>query len=143
MPFPFVVLMVENDHATLSLLEAVARREGFEPLLASDGAQALAIIHHRQVDAIVLDLILPEISGIDILRYFKQRLPTLLSRTIIMTAAAEQTYQDCEEVRLVRRFFHKPLDLTDLTSALHACMAARAREVVPPALASSIPEHAN
>ena len=88
MPSPFVVLMVEDDHATLSLLAAVAKREGFEALLAADGAQALAIVHHHPVDAIVLDLLLPEISGFDILVYFKQKMPALLKRTIVITAAS-------------------------------------------------------
>jgi CheY-like chemotaxis protein len=146
MPSPFVVLMVEDDRATLSLLAAIAKREGFEALLASDGAQALAIVHHHSVDAIVLDLLLPEISGFDILHYFKQRAPELLKRTIVITAAAEHAYEDCEELRLVRRFFRKPLDFADLTSSLHACRAARARDAgegLPLAVASSIPEHAN
>lgn len=146
MSSPFVVLMVEDDYATLSLLEAVARREGFEALLASDGAQALAILHHHQVDAIVLDLFLPEISGVDILRYFKQRMPALLGRTIVITAAAEQAYQDCVELRHVRRFFRKPLDMVDLISALHACRSAKARdggEGLPPAMSSSVSEHPN
>ena len=146
MSSPFVVLMVEDDHATLSLLEAVGRREGFEVLLASDGAQALAILHHHPVDAIVLDLLLPEISGFDILRYFKQKMPALLKRTIVITAAAEQVYQDCEELLHVRRFFRKPLDLIDVISALHACRAAKARDAgegLPPAMPSSILKHAN
>ena len=146
MPSPFVVLMVEDDHATLSLLEAVARREGFEVLLASDGAQALAILHHHQVDAVVLDLLLPEITGFEILRYFKQTMPAFLRRTIVITAAAEQIYQDCEELHHVRRCFRKPLDLIDLASALHACRAAKARDAgegLPPAMATSLLKHAN
>jgi CheY-like chemotaxis protein len=146
MPSPFVVLMVEDDHATLSLLAAVARREGFDVLLASDGAEALAILQHQPVDAIVLDLLLPEISGFDILRYFVQKAPPYLKRTIVITAAAEQIYQDCEELRLVRRCFRKPLDLVDLTSALHACRAAKAREEgegLPPVMATSLMKHAN
>ncbi len=146
MPSPFVVLMVEDDHATLSLLAAVAKREGFESVLAADGAQALAILQHHPVDAIVLDLLLPEISGFDILRYFIQKAPAYLKRTIVITAAAEQIYQDREELRHVRRCFRKPLDLVDLTSALHACRAAKAREAgegLPPAMTASLSKHAN
>jgi CheY-like chemotaxis protein len=127
MPLPFVVLMVEDDHATLSLLAAIARREGFEVHLAADGAKALSILTQHPVDAVVLDLLLPEISGFEILRYVKRRMPALLERTIVITAAAEPAYQDCEELRHVRRFFQKPLDFIDLTSALHACRAAKAR----------------
>lgn len=125
MPFPFVVLMVEDDHATLSLLAAIARREGFDALLAVDGQQAMSILKSNVVDAMVLDLILPDVSGLDILVHCRQSLPHLLERTIVITAASEQLYQDCEELRFVRRFFRKPLDFTDLASALHACRAAK------------------
>src|SRR3954454_9687914 len=128
MSYPFVVLMVEDDHATLSLLAAIAKREGFEALLAADGAKALSIVTQHPVDAVVLDLLLPEISGFEVLRYVKRRAPTLLERTIVITAAAEQMYQDCEELLHVRRFYRKPLDFIDLASALHACRAAKARD---------------
>ncbi len=144
MTSPFVVLMVEDDRATLSLLAAIAKREGFEALLASDGAQALAILHHHPVDAIVLDLLLPEISGIEILRFFKQKAPALLTRTIVITAASAEMYQDCEDLRLVRRFFRKPLDFADLTSSLHACRAAKAvaaGERLPQAMATQMSGH--
>ena len=141
---PFVVLMVEDDHATLSLLAAIAKREGFEALLAADGAKALAFVTQQPVDAVVLDLLLPEISGFEILRYFNRRTPALLERTIVITAASEQAYQDCEELLHVRRFYRKPLDFIDLTSALHACRAAQARDAgeglsLPPA--TRVPKH--
>jgi DNA-binding response OmpR family regulator len=128
MPFPFVVLMVEDDQPTLSLLAAIARREGFEAILAADGDHALSILQHHPIDAMVLDLLLPGTNGFDILRYCKNTLPRLLECTIVITAAAEQTYRECEELKLVRRFYLKPLDFVDLASALHACRSARARD---------------
>ena len=124
----FVVLMVEDDHATLSLLGAIAKHEGFEALLADDGEKAMSFLTNEPVDAMVLDLLLPRTSGFDILRYCKCTIPELLTRTIIITAAPEQTYRGCEELHLVRRFYRKPLDFVDLTSALHACRAAKAHE---------------
>jgi DNA-binding response OmpR family regulator len=136
---PFVVLMVEDDHATLSLLGAIARREGFDALLVDDGDKALSILQHHPVDAMVLDLLLPRTNGFDILRHCKCALPRLMECTIVITAASEQVYRECQEVREVRRFFRKPLDFVDLTSALHACRAARAKDddglgATPPSL---------
>ncbi|HEX3578399.1 MAG TPA: response regulator [Thermoanaerobaculia bacterium] len=124
----FVVLMVEDDSATLSLLAAIAKREGFDVLLADDGEKAMSILRQQPVDAMVLDLLLPGTSGLEILRHCRRTLPDLLSRTIVMTAASEQTWSGSEEIRKVRRFYRKPLDFADLTSALHACRAAKARE---------------
>jgi DNA-binding response OmpR family regulator len=131
MSYPFAVLMVEDDHATLSLLAAIAKREGFDALLADDGEKAMSILMNQTVDAMVLDLLLPRTNGFDILRHCKCTLPALLGRTIVITAASEQAYQSCEELRQVRRFYRKPLDFIDLTSALHACRAAKAHDDVP------------
>lgn len=128
MSYPFVVLMVEDDHSTLSLLAAIARREGFDALLANDGDKAMSILKRHAVDAMVLDLLLPGVNGFDILRHTKCTAPALLERTIVITAADERTYLNCEELRHVRRFYRKPLDFVDLTSALHACRAAKERE---------------
>lgn len=128
MPLPFVVLMVEDDQPTLSLLAAIARREGFEALLAGDGDQALSMMQHHPIDAMVLDLLLPGTNGFDILRHCKIMLPRLLDCTIVITAAAEQTYSSCEELRYIRRFYRKPLDFVDLTSALHACRSTKASD---------------
>src|SRR6266404_2427562 len=110
MTYPFAVLMVEDDHATLSLLAAIAKREGFDALLADDGEKAISILRHHVVDAMVLDLILPVMSGFDVLLHCRRTVPALLERTIVITAAAEQAYQDFEELLHVRRFYRKPLD---------------------------------
>jgi len=128
MTYPFAVLMVEDDHATLSLLAAIAKREGFDALLADDGDKAMSILMNHTVDAMVLDLLLPRTNGFDILLHCKSTLPALLGRTIVITAASEQTYHGCEELRHVRRFYRKPLDFVDLTAALHACRAAKAQD---------------
>jgi two-component system response regulator CpxR len=128
MSLPFTVLMVEDDHPTLSLLAAIARHEGFEALLADDGEKAMSILMNQAIDAMVLDLLLPRTNGFDILLHCKASNPVLLSRTIVITAAAEQTYRSCDELNHVRRFYRKPLDFADLTSALHACRAAKAHD---------------
>jgi DNA-binding response OmpR family regulator len=107
--------MVEDDHPTLSLLAAIARHEGFEALLADDGEKAMSILMNQAIDAMVLDLLLPRTNGFDILRHCKASNPQLLSRTIVITAAAEQTYRACDELNHVRRFYRKPLDFVDLT----------------------------
>jgi DNA-binding response OmpR family regulator len=120
--------MVEDDEATLSLLAAIAKREGFDPLLASDGETAMSLIMNHPIDAMVLDLLLPGTNGFDILRHCKCTNPVLLSRTMVITAASEQTYRACEELSQVRRFYLKPLDFVDLASALHACRTAKAHD---------------
>src|SRR4051794_23028918 len=128
MSVSFRILMVEDDHATLSLLAAIAKREGFDALLAGDGEEAMSMLMNDTVDAMVLDLLLPRTNGFEILRHCKCTKPLLLSRTIVITAASEQTYRGCEELQHVRRFYRKPLDFIDLTPALPPCRPAKAQD---------------
>jgi len=121
--------MVEDDQATLSLLAAIARHEGFDAYLAADGEEAMSILASHSVDAMVLDLLLPRTSGFDILRHCSSTMPELLEYTIVITAASEQVYDGCAELRRVRRLYRKPFDFVDLTSALHACRAAKAAAI--------------
>ena len=60
------ILVVEDDRATREMYEYALRVEGFEVSLASDGFSALRLLEHELPDAIVLDLDLPHVSGIDV-----------------------------------------------------------------------------
>ena len=87
---PFVVLMVEDDHSTLSLLAAIARREGFDAVLAQDGNQAMSILKRDSagIDAMVLDLLLPGTNGFDILLHCWKEILSPQSRAYSQHAAA-------------------------------------------------------
>lgn len=62
------ILLVDDETAILELLQFHTEREGFRVLTARDGEQALAIVRDRRPDLIVLDSMLPGLSGLDVLR---------------------------------------------------------------------------
>jgi DNA-binding NtrC family response regulator len=79
------VLIVDDEEVLRDVLEVVLRREGFDVVLASSGEEALSILDSsEEVDLIVLDIMLPGISGIDTLRAVRISNPTL--PVIIITA---------------------------------------------------------
>jgi two-component system response regulator MtrA len=62
------VLVVDDDPALAEMLGIVLRNEGFQPLFVADGEQALAAFHEHRPDIVLLDLMLPGMSGIDVCR---------------------------------------------------------------------------
>ena len=59
----FDILVVEDDRNTRLLMEAVLRRGGYNPILASDGEEALDIMDHKHVDLVLLDIMMPKMDG--------------------------------------------------------------------------------
>jgi len=108
------ILVVEDDRPTHALLVTLVKRCGCDPWSAFDGASALRVIRGEALDGMLLDLLLPSVNGFEILREVKSTVPDLLGKTLVLTAAAESTYHDCQEIRQVRGLFRKPFDVQGL-----------------------------
>ncbi len=61
-----IVLVIDDDPVILELMEAVLRPEGFEVLKAKDGRHGLQIVRERSPDLVVLDLLMPEMNGFEV-----------------------------------------------------------------------------
>src|SRR5215208_4505092 len=78
------ILIVDDEEVLRDVLEAVLRREGFDVVLAASGEEALSVLDAEDVDLVILDIMLPGISGIDTLRSMRISNPHL--PVIIITA---------------------------------------------------------
>lgn len=67
------ILLVEDDPGTLKLMTLVLQERGFEISAATSGAQAVAVAHDRKPDLVTLDLLLPDISGYEVMRRLRAR----------------------------------------------------------------------
>ena len=67
------VLVVEDEEAFIEALEVGLRREGFAVEIARDGAEALDQFDVVQPDLVLLDVMLPTVSGIDVCRELRRR----------------------------------------------------------------------
>jgi two-component system response regulator AdeR len=61
------ILVVEDDADSASILEAYLRRDGFEVLLAEDGQRGVELHRQCRPDLILLDVMLPRMSGTEVL----------------------------------------------------------------------------
>ncbi|HVR38561.1 MAG TPA: response regulator, partial [Thermoanaerobaculia bacterium] len=78
------ILIVDDEEVLRDVLEAVLRREGFDIVLAQSGEEALSVLDAEDIDLVVLDVMLPGISGIDTLRSIRISNPSL--PVIVITA---------------------------------------------------------
>jgi two-component system response regulator MprA len=75
------ILVVDDEQAVREALERALRLDGYEVDLAADGVEALALIAKRPPDALVLDLMMPEIDGLEVCRRLRaggDRTPVLI-----------------------------------------------------------------
>lgn len=75
------VLVVDDEPSLQTLLTYNLKKVGFEVVSATDGKQALEIIHQNDIDVVLLDVMLPEISGVDVtreLRAEKNQIPIIM-----------------------------------------------------------------
>jgi|SRR5699024_281662 len=75
------VLVVDDEPSLQTLLTYNLKKSGFDVVSAGDGQQALDIIHEQKIDIVLLDIMLPEKSGVDVtreLRAEKNQIPIIM-----------------------------------------------------------------
>ena len=82
-----VVLVVEDEPSFVDALERGLAREGFVVRVARDGAEALELFDLVQPDLVLLDLMLPKVSGVDVCRQLRRRSSVPI---IMVTAKSEE-----------------------------------------------------
>lgn len=126
-----MVLLVDDDPSVRSLLAALMTREGLSHESAADGAEAIDWLRRRDFDAIVLDLLLPERNGFDVLQFLKAERPHLLPRVVVITAASESTLQHFDDRKRVAAVLRKPFDIGVLSDAVKRARPGRSDGGMP------------
>jgi two-component system response regulator HydG len=113
-----LLLLVDDDRHIRELLREVGVREGFEVLEAADGAAALDMLQRRHMDLVLLDLHMPRVNGLAVLRGV--RASGSSSQVALMSGAA--SVEDAvEAIKLgASEYFSKPLDLARVRSLMAA-----------------------
>lgn len=87
------ILIIEDERALTNVLAYNLEREGFEVTVAHDGQEGLRKAQTQPVDLILLDLMLPAVSGLDVCREIRAGELTKDIPIIMLTAKAEETDQ--------------------------------------------------
>jgi two-component system response regulator MprA len=114
------VLVADDDRAIRESLERVLKLEGYDPVLAPDGAATLAAVREHEPDVIVLDLMMPGVDGLTVarvLRAEKNKVPILM-----LTARTETSDRVAGLDAGADDYLAKPFELDELLARLRALL---------------------
>jgi DNA-binding response OmpR family regulator len=123
------VIVVDDDPGLRTLFIAMLARKGFAVDVAPDGRVAYEKISRNAYATILLDLMMPDVNGFELLERLARECPALLPRVIVMTGASRRVIQSLDASR-IWGLIRKPFDIDELTNAVISCSDGRPR--VPP-----------
>lgn len=110
------VLIVDDQFGIRILLNEVLQKEGYDTFQAANGLQALEILNDHVPDLVLLDMKIPGMDGIEILKRMKVLQPDI--KVIIMTAYGElDMIQEAMDLGALTHFA-KPFDIDDIRKAV-------------------------
>jgi DNA-binding response OmpR family regulator len=110
------ILVVDDEKKIANALAERLQLRGWASTAAYDGTSALSWLRRKAFDGMILDLRLPDIDGIDVLRQTKEEFPAV--KVIILSGHGnEKDFEICLGLG-AKACFHKPADISKLTEAL-------------------------
>ncbi|HBG63371.1 MAG: DNA-binding response regulator [Omnitrophica WOR_2 bacterium GWF2_43_52] len=121
------ILIIEDEPDIVKMLEYNFKKEGFRIISASNGQRALTRAEREHPDIIILDLMLPEIDGLEVCKSLKQSPGTAHIPIIMLTAKAQETDKIVGLELGADDYITKPFSIRELTARVKAVLR-RARE---------------
>ena len=116
------ILVMEDEDALATLLQYNPEKEGYDVVVAADGEEGLIQVDERQPDLILLDWMLPKVSGIEVCRRLRGRPETRNLPVIMLTARGEES----DRVRGLDTgaddYLTKPCSMTELIARIRAVL---------------------
>jgi len=120
------VLVVEDEESFSEALSYMLRKEGFEVAVAATGTEALATFDRSGTDIVLLDLMLPEMSGTEVCRQLRQR----SSVPIIMVTARDSEIDKVVGLEIgADDYVTKPYSPRELVARVRAVLRRRASDL--------------
>ena len=137
------ILLVEDDFSLRDIYGARLQADGHTVVTASDGEEALAVAMREHPDLIVLDVMMPKISGFDVLDILRSTPETKTTKVIMMTALSQDTDRQRGEALGVNKYLVKSqVTLEDVVASVKQVLgegAAAAPKPAAPAAPAATP----
>ena len=113
------ILVVEDDRNLLDTLKYNLRKEGYDVVTAVDGAEALDVARREKPDLIILDLMLPKVSGFEVCRILRKDMTVPI---LMLTAKADETDKIVGLEIGADDYMTKPFSLRELLARVRAML---------------------
>ena len=115
------VLVIEDQEDLAALYERALASEGFDVSKAYTGEEGVALFEDRGADAVVLDMTLPEMHGVQTLQQLRG-LNTNVPVVVVTGETSEETRRQCERLG-VQEYLSKPADHNQILAALRRALS--------------------
>jgi DNA-binding response OmpR family regulator len=115
------ILVVDDDDAIRTMVERVLRREKFHVECARDGYEAIEKLSQSSYSTILLDLMMPRVDGLGVLRFIEEKLPDPVPSVIVMTAN-HTVASETSGAKPIFRIVSKPFDIRQLIGHVRECI---------------------
>ncbi|MFS2318559.1 phosphate regulon transcriptional regulator PhoB [Maricaulis sp. D1M11] len=116
------ILVVEDEDALSTLLQYNLEKEGYGVTLASDGEEALMLAEENTPDLVLIDWMLPKVSGIEVCRRLRSRQETANVPMIMLTARGEESDRIRGLDTGADDYVVKPFSMTELFARIRAVL---------------------
>ncbi|QPM89099.1 response regulator transcription factor [Pseudooceanicola algae] len=114
------VLVIEDEPNIIEAISFILSRDGWHVASHSNGVDAVAAIHARRPDLVILDVMLPGRSGYDILRDLRADQQTDSLPVLMLTARGQTSDRALAEEVGASRFMTKPFSNSEVLAAVNA-----------------------
>ena len=112
---PKTVLVVDDELEIAEAVRSILEDEGFRVLTAADGQEALAVLAEQQPNLILLDMLMPRVSGLELIRRLDEARSHQDATVILMSAVSPPAKQPNSRWKA---FLQKPFSIDDLIGAV-------------------------
>lgn len=121
-PQPGRILVVDDLESNRQLLHTILTGYGYEVIVASDGEEAMAIVHRNPPDLVLSDVRMPNCDGFDLCRAMNSEASTRLIPIVLMTGTAEAADRLTAIQVGAHDFIAKPIDQSELKARMRSLM---------------------
>ncbi len=112
------ILIADDDGDILGLLETMLQRAGYGPIPAADGEEALRLARERLPRACILDVVMPGLGGLDVLRALRSEAATAQIPVLILSASVQNPDVEAAVKAGANDYLTKPFSYTELLDRL-------------------------
>jgi two-component system phosphate regulon response regulator PhoB len=116
------ILVVEDEDALATLLQYNLEKEGYRVTLSGDGEEALMLVQEDQPDLVILDWMLPKVSGVEVCRRLRNRNESRNLPIIMLTARGEESDRIRGLDTGADDYVTKPFSMNELTARIRAVL---------------------
>ncbi len=116
------ILVIEDDPLSARLVSLMLGTEGYEVILAPDGLQALELAQDTLPDLVVLDLMMPQLDGYEVLRRLLTEPKTAGTPVVVVSARAQPADRQKAAQLGASAYLTKPYRRKDLLDVVHSLL---------------------